>query len=308
MNLLLPFTVILMSPVLSVVAAKTPAPQFPDAAAYAAVDKAIKSTLTAIRTDLLKLHKTGTFPQLSGIEKSEIRSSNISWKETSLHHAKDAAWVAGDFFKFGENGGRILVNLRSYDAKSDPRFGTGAMSAAPGPHFVVKTSPIPFGIEFTVDAPDTDQGKAFEKRVGTLISGHLKTLKKELGAEPVSWSALVDRDDPLNPAELHKEAFVVLEGTVTGRNAELYEEIGQPKTITLRVAKLVDEKKNHQGRLSAGDTITIDTWKLDPEVKLAVGGRIKAWLDLGFVQHAPDDLRPVYRPVARNAIKVTARP
>ena len=169
-------------------------------AQYKAMQQVVSRTLLLIDKDLHQLKNE--LPQLADMKEVKVRKSHTDWISWNYHYRRAATWIApktlggyakGGSFEFGKNGCYLLLEFRLYDEKSDPRHGTGAISANPGPHFQVKNNGVPFGIRITVDAEKNASGMAFKKRVNALLSKHLQGLHKELGSRLVSWGKLVDQ-------------------------------------------------------------------------------------------------------------------
>lgn len=290
------------------VAAALPAFAAPaDAKAYAAVDAKLFETLNGIRRDLIALSDSGEFPQLKGIEESEIKRLDYVGNHKVLIHRKDAFPVDGGGFRCGEDGYIIKLDLLSYDAKSDPRCGVGAAVVRPIPHYQIKVGGIPYGVEHKVAAGDTESGKAFVKAVTERIEARLAGMNEELGAAPVTWDALINPPKPSDEAALEKQAYIILEGVVTGHSAERYKETNQPQRIKLKVTKVLGGRKGHEDWARVDELIELDSWQIKPPIDLPVGTAIKGYLNIGHTVHAENDHRPFYCAVGPNAVQIITK-
>jgi len=279
----------------------------PASAEYQKVSQAIEKTIEKISQELRQLKPA--FAQLDQIETLKDRRFGSDWVNRSLHYRKGATWIPprrfpvnpmGEF-KFEKHGCYILVEFRVYDKKSDPRYGTGAMSANPGPHFQVKNEGPPYGVRVTLDAEGTDSGKAFKKRVQELLVRHLKELHKGLGARPVSWDKLLPPPPVLTPRQMEKEAEVVLVGTVLGLSAERHDN-GLPVYITVKVAEVMKDRNRPGEQINVGRELAVRAWGLDQGLLPAKGDQIRAYLQIGFVQESDQKLVPFYSFVIPNGL------
>ena len=276
----------------------------PEAKEYAAVDAALSKTLADIRKDFLKLAETGKFPQLKGMEDSEIEVVDDRGNHHWLLHRLDNAPVEGE----PRSEGAVVLDLEfiTYDTTSDPRYGSGAAAARPVPHFQTKGSRVPFGLRASVAAGDAGDGKAFVEAANALINTRLEAVKKELGAEPVTWTDLLEQA-PREAVDLEKSAYMIVEGKVVGHSKKTYEKTGQPERIEVKVTKVLGGRLDYKNHAQVDSVISIDPYHLKPAVDMPIGANIKAYLDLGFVQHAVGVLSPFFYPAGPDGIKVIGK-
>jgi hypothetical protein len=286
----------------------------PESADYQKVSQAIETTIEKISQELRQLKPA--FVQLDQIETLKDRRSGSDWVNRSLHYRKGATWIPpkgfprnarGGQFKFKNQGCYILVEFRVYDAKTDPRYGTGAMSANPGPHYQVRNGGPPYGVRVTLDAEMTDSGKAFKKRVQALLAHHLKALHEDLGAQAVAWERLLPPPPVLTPRQMEKEAEVVMVATVLGFSLKRHDN-GIPVHIIMKVEEVMKDRNKPGDRVKVGGELAVQAWGLDKEWLPSKGDRVRAYLKIGFVQESEKKLVPFYSFVIPNGLVSTKGP